>query len=56
MFLGNQHAENGKFHYVFEKDAKFKSGRNVISLLSITVGLQVSSKMLHYVVSIRLTF
>ncbi|WZY97136.1 hypothetical protein YC2023_069465 [Brassica napus] len=38
--IGNQHAENGKFHYVFEKDAKFKSGRNVISLLSITVGLQ----------------
>ncbi|XP_048590886.1 beta-galactosidase 15-like [Brassica napus] len=38
--IGNQHAENEKFHYVFEKDAKFKSGRNVISLLSITVGLQ----------------
>ncbi|KAJ4917484.1 Beta-galactosidase 8 [Raphanus sativus] len=38
--IGNQHAENGKFHFVFEKDAKFKSGRNVISLLSITVGLQ----------------
>ncbi|CAN7105911.1 unnamed protein product [Brassica rapa subsp. narinosa] len=38
--IGNQHAENGKFHYIFEKDAKFKSGRNVISLLSITVGLQ----------------
>nr|VDD45078.1 unnamed protein product [Brassica oleracea] len=38
--IGNQHAENEKFHYVFEKDAKFKSGRNVIFLLSITVGLQ----------------
>ncbi|KAH0926588.1 hypothetical protein HID58_018844 [Brassica napus] len=38
--IGSQHAENGKFHYIFEKDAKFKSGRNVISLLSITVGLQ----------------
>ncbi|KAF8049210.1 hypothetical protein N665_2276s0003 [Sinapis alba] len=37
--IGNQHAENGNFHYVFEKDVKFKSGRNVISLLSITVGL-----------------
>ncbi|WZZ60688.1 hypothetical protein YC2023_060795 [Brassica napus] len=36
----SQHAENEKFHYVFEKDAKFKSGRNVIFLLSITVGLQ----------------
>ncbi|XP_033131906.1 beta-galactosidase 15-like [Brassica rapa] len=35
----NQHAENGKFNYVFEKDVKFKSGRNVIALLSITVGL-----------------
>ncbi|KAG5377930.1 hypothetical protein IGI04_025772 [Brassica rapa subsp. trilocularis] len=37
--IGNQQADNGKFHYVFEKDAKFKSGHNVISLLSITVGL-----------------
>ncbi|CAN6934511.1 unnamed protein product [Brassica oleracea] len=37
--IGNQHAENGKFNYVFEKDVKFKSGRNVIALLSITVGL-----------------
>ncbi|KAF8111934.1 hypothetical protein N665_0070s0004 [Sinapis alba] len=37
--IGNQHAENGNFHYVFEKDVKFKSGHNVISLLSITVGL-----------------
>ncbi|XP_048615712.1 beta-galactosidase 15-like [Brassica napus] len=35
----NQHAENEKFNYVFEKDVKFKSGRNVIALLSITVGL-----------------
>ncbi|WZZ04037.1 hypothetical protein YC2023_089958 [Brassica napus] len=35
----NQHVENGKFNYVFEKDVKFKSGRNVIALLSITVGL-----------------
>ncbi|KAJ4885015.1 beta-galactosidase 15 [Raphanus sativus] len=38
-YIGNQHAEDGKFHYVFEKDVKFKSGRNVIALLSITVGL-----------------
>nr|VDD61846.1 unnamed protein product [Brassica oleracea] len=37
--IGNQHAENEKFNYVFEKDVKFKSGRNVIALLSITVGL-----------------
>ncbi|KAL0806057.1 hypothetical protein Bca101_098549 [Brassica carinata] len=37
--IGSQHAENGKFNYVFEKDVKFKSGRNVIALLSITVGL-----------------
>ncbi|XP_033132309.1 beta-galactosidase 15-like [Brassica rapa] len=37
--IGNQHAEDGKFNYVFEKDVKFKSGRNVIALLSITVGL-----------------
>ncbi|CAF2168810.1 unnamed protein product, partial [Brassica napus] len=37
--IGNQHAENGKFNYVFEKDVKFKSGRNVIALLSITVEL-----------------
>ncbi|KAL0728841.1 hypothetical protein Bca4012_024934 [Brassica carinata] len=38
-YIGNQHAENGNFNYVFEKDVKFKSGRNVIALLSITVGL-----------------
>ncbi|KAF3518153.1 hypothetical protein DY000_02061752 [Brassica cretica] len=38
-YIGNQHAENGKFNYIFEKDVKFKSGRNVIALLSITVGL-----------------
>ncbi|KAL0866247.1 hypothetical protein Bca101_045365 [Brassica carinata] len=38
-YIGNQHAENGNFHYVFEKEVKFKSGRNVIALLSITVGL-----------------
>ncbi|KAF8052291.1 hypothetical protein N665_1575s0002 [Sinapis alba] len=38
-YIGNQHAENGNFHYVFEKEVKFKPGRNVISLLSITVGL-----------------
>ncbi|XP_033131785.1 beta-galactosidase 15 [Brassica rapa] len=37
--IGSQHAENDKFNYVFEKDVKFKSGRNVIALLSITVGL-----------------
>ncbi|KAH0917998.1 hypothetical protein HID58_025658, partial [Brassica napus] len=40
--IGNQHVENGKFNYVFEKDVKFKSGRNVIALLSITVGLAVT--------------
>ncbi|CAN6889356.1 unnamed protein product [Brassica oleracea] len=37
--VGNYHAENGKFHYVFEQEAKFNPGDNVISLLSITVGL-----------------
>ncbi|CAA7053682.1 unnamed protein product [Microthlaspi erraticum] len=37
--IGNYRAENGKFHYVFEQDAKFNVGANVISLLSITVGL-----------------
>lgn len=42
--LGNYRAENGKFHYVFEQDAKFNVGANVISLLSITVGLTVSLK------------
>ncbi|CAF2058401.1 BnaC06g14530D [Brassica napus] len=39
ILVSNQHAENEKFNYVFEKDVKFKSGRNVIALLSITVGL-----------------
>ncbi|KAF8098599.1 hypothetical protein N665_0263s0028 [Sinapis alba] len=42
-FVNGQHIvntlRNGNFHYVFEKDVKFKSGRNVISLLCITVGL-----------------
>uniref|UniRef100_M4CGN7 beta-galactosidase n=1 Tax=Brassica campestris TaxID=3711 RepID=M4CGN7_BRACM len=42
--IGNQHVENGKFNYVFEKDVKFKSGRNVIALLSITVGLAATFK------------
>ncbi|CAN6882349.1 unnamed protein product [Brassica oleracea] len=37
--VGNYHAENGKLHYVFEQEAKFNPGDNVISLLSITVGL-----------------
>ncbi|XP_033131905.1 beta-galactosidase 15 [Brassica rapa] len=44
--IGNQHAENGKFNYVFEKDVKFKSGRNVIALLSITVGLAQTKHLL----------
>ncbi|KAG2324786.1 hypothetical protein Bca52824_007514 [Brassica carinata] len=43
-YIGNQHAENGNFHYVFEKEVKFKSGRNVIALLSITVGLPATFK------------
>ncbi|ESQ33661.1 hypothetical protein EUTSA_v10006871mg [Eutrema salsugineum] len=37
--IGNYRADSGKFHYVFEQDAKFNPGANVISLLSITVGL-----------------
>lgn len=47
FILGNYCAENGKFHYVFEQDAKFNPGANVITLLSITVGLPVSSKSYH---------
>ncbi|CAH8363768.1 unnamed protein product [Eruca vesicaria subsp. sativa] len=38
-FVNGKHVENGKFHYVFEQEAKFNPGDNVISLLSITVGL-----------------
>ncbi|KAL9840083.1 putative beta-galactosidase [Arabidopsis thaliana] len=43
-FVNGQHTdnyrvENGKFHYVFEQDAKFNPGVNVITLLSVTVDL-----------------
>ncbi|CAD5318076.1 unnamed protein product [Arabidopsis thaliana] len=37
--IGNYRVENRKFHYVFEQDAKFNPGVNVITLLSVTVGL-----------------
>ncbi|EOA38915.1 hypothetical protein CARUB_v10011312mg, partial [Capsella rubella] len=37
--IGNYRVEDGKFHYVFEQDAKFNPGANVITFLSITVGL-----------------
>ncbi|KAF2556831.1 hypothetical protein F2Q68_00015025 [Brassica cretica] len=39
-FVNGQHVIiMQKFHYVFEQEAKFNPGDNVISLLSITVGL-----------------
>ncbi|XP_002516256.2 beta-galactosidase 15 [Ricinus communis] len=38
--LGSQFAKYGVFSYVFEKSLKLRPGKNVISLLSATVGLQ----------------
>ncbi|KAJ9183730.1 hypothetical protein P3X46_007542 [Hevea brasiliensis] len=39
-YIGSQWAKNGVFSYIFEKNVKLKPGRNLISLLSATVGLQ----------------
>ncbi|XP_038710356.1 beta-galactosidase-like [Tripterygium wilfordii] len=39
-YLGSQWAKYGVFNYVFEQAIKLKSGSNVISLLSATIGLQ----------------
>ncbi|ERN05588.1 hypothetical protein AMTRI_Chr12g267700 [Amborella trichopoda] len=37
---GSQYAANGKYQFVFNQTVHLKSGRNYISLLSVTVGLQ----------------
>ncbi|KAL3744635.1 hypothetical protein ACJRO7_013837 [Eucalyptus globulus] len=39
-YLGSQWALYGNFHYVFEKNVKLNPGKNLISLLSVTIGLQ----------------
>ncbi|KAI3443528.1 hypothetical protein Pfo_000193 [Paulownia fortunei] len=39
-YIGSQWATYGIFHYVFEKNVKLKPGKNQITLLSATVGLQ----------------
>ncbi|KAL3839735.1 hypothetical protein ACJIZ3_024326 [Penstemon smallii] len=38
--IGSQWVKNGQYSFVFERDAKLKQGTNIISLLSVTVGLQ----------------
>ncbi|XP_075475335.1 beta-galactosidase 15-like [Primulina tabacum] len=38
-YLASQWATYGVFNYVFEKDVKFKPGKNQISILSATIGL-----------------
>lgn len=38
--IGSQWASYGIFNYVFEKQVKLKPGKNIISLLSVTVGYQ----------------
>ncbi|KAI6682076.1 hypothetical protein NL676_035957 [Syzygium grande] len=38
--IGSQWALYGDFHYVFEQNVKLNRGNNLISLLSVTVGLQ----------------
>ncbi|KAJ8532098.1 hypothetical protein K7X08_012021 [Anisodus acutangulus] len=40
QYLGSEWATYGIFNYVFEKKVKLNPGRNLISLLSATVGLQ----------------
>ncbi|OIT28080.1 beta-galactosidase 15 [Nicotiana attenuata] len=40
QYLGSQWATYGIFNYVFEKQVKLNPGRNHISLLSATIGLQ----------------
>lgn len=40
-YVGSQWATYGIFNYVFEKQVKLNPGRNHISLLSATIGLQV---------------
>ncbi|KAK9275963.1 hypothetical protein L1049_023238 [Liquidambar formosana] len=39
-YLGSQWATYGVFNYVFEKKVKLNPGKNIIALLSVTVGLQ----------------
>ncbi|KAI4371826.1 hypothetical protein MLD38_010139 [Melastoma candidum] len=38
--IGSEWATYGVFNYVFEKNATFKPGQNLITLLSVTVGYQ----------------
>ncbi|KAI3410865.1 Beta-galactosidase [Psidium guajava] len=38
--LGSQWAKYGVFNYVFEQDVKLNPGKNLIALLSATIGLQ----------------
>ncbi|XP_073112752.1 beta-galactosidase 1-like isoform X2 [Elaeis guineensis] len=40
QLVGSQYGPNGNLAFVFERTAKFKAGKNHISLLSVTVGLQ----------------
>ncbi|KAJ7979214.1 Beta-galactosidase [Quillaja saponaria] len=39
-YLGSKWATYGVFNYHFENEVKLKPGKNIISLLSVTVGLQ----------------
>ncbi|RVW43989.1 Beta-galactosidase 15 [Vitis vinifera] len=39
-YLGSQWATNGIFNYVFEEKVKLKPGKNLIALLSATIGFQ----------------
>ncbi|KAG0486272.1 hypothetical protein HPP92_008367 [Vanilla planifolia] len=41
VLIGSEYAQNGQYAFVFEKEVNFQAGRNNISLLSATVGLQV---------------
>lgn len=43
-YLGSQWATNGIFNYVFEEKVKLKPGKNLIALLSATIGFQVYIK------------
>ncbi|EHA8592488.1 putative beta-galactosidase-like [Cocos nucifera] len=40
QLVGSQYGPNGNWVFVFERTAKFKAGKNHISLLSVTVGLK----------------
>lgn len=47
-YVGNQFVKDGKFDYKFERKVNLVHGTNHISLLSVSVGLQVRCETIYF--------